>query len=285
MLQFIVEYAVPANLLFLMFIAGTEIMVADFRALQHDPSPILLGAIGQLALLPFIALVIVNAIKPHPTIASALLILSLCPGGGISNTYAYLARCNVLLSALIAAVGTLISLATIPLWLRMLPSMPGVHDLHGVPASIILLQLLAFMILPLGLGILARHRTASLIEKIAPSLRRISTGLILVILIAALAVVGQDLASFAFEIAAAATLFITGAMLLGAVLGLRLNQRDSPVLVIESGVRNVSVALILASAIVSGQDFALVASFLTGYFVIEIFLMLTYVKFLSLRRI
>ena len=283
MLQFLVDYAIPANLLILMFIAGTEITVADFWALRRDPSPVFVGALGQLALLPFIALAIINAIEVNPTIALGVLILSLCPGGGISNTYSYLARCNVLLSAMITSIGTVVSLATIPLWLRVLPSMPGVHEL--VPASTMIGQLLAYMVVPLGLGTLARYRTASCIERVAPSLRRVSTVLIVIILVAALATVGPRLADFAIEIATAAVLFILSAMLLGSILGLRLNHRDAPVLVIESGVRNVGVALLLSSAILTDQDFALFASFLTGYFVVEILMMLTYAKVLASRRL
>jgi BASS family bile acid:Na+ symporter len=285
MLQFLVDYAIPANLLILMFIAGTEITVADFWALRRDPSPVFVGALGQLALLPFIALAIINAIEVNPTIALGVLILSLCPGGGISNTYSYLARCNVLLSAMITSIGTVVSLATIPLWLRVLPSMPGVHELHSVPASTMIGQLLAYMVVPLGLGTLARYRTASCIERVAPSLRRVSTVLIVIILVAALATVGPRLADFAIEIATAAVLFILSAMLLGSILGLRLNHRDAPVLVIESGVRNVGVALLLSSAILTDQDFALFASFLTGYFVVEILTMVTYAKFLASRRL
>jgi BASS family bile acid:Na+ symporter len=283
MLQFLVDYAIPANLLILMFIAGTEITVADFWALRRDPSPVFVGALGQLALLPFIALAIINAIEVNPTIALGVLILSLCPGGGISNTYSYLARCNVLLSAMITSIGTVVSLATIPLWLRVLPSMPGVHEI--VPASTMIGQLLAYMVVPLGLGTLARYRTASCIERVAPSLRRVSTVLIVIILVAALATVGPRLADFAIEIATAAVLFILSAMLLGSILGLRLNHRDAPVLVIESGVRNVGVALLLSSAILTDQDFALFASFLTGYFVVEILIMLTYAKVLASRRL
>jgi BASS family bile acid:Na+ symporter len=285
MLQFLVDYAIPANLLILMFIAGTEITISDFRALRRDPSPVFVGALGQLALLPFIALAIINAIELHTVIASGVLVLSLCPGGGISNTYSYLARCNVLLSAMIASIGTLVSLATIPLWLRVLPSMPGVHELHSVPAKTIIGQLLAYMVLPLGLGILARYRTASVIERVAPGLRRVSTVLIVLILVAALTTVGPRLADFATQIATAAVLFIMSAMLLGAILGWRMNPSDAPVLVIESGVRNVSVALALGSAILTNQDFALFASFITGYFVVEILIMLTYAKFLSSRRL
>lgn len=285
MLHYLVAYAVPANLVILMFIAGTEITVADFRELRRDPSPVLVGAIGQLALLPLVALAIINTIQLHSTIALGTLILSLCPGGGISNTYAYLARCNVLLSAMIAAIGTLMSLATIPLWLGVLPAIPGAHELHAVPASTIIGQLAAFMVLPLGLGVLARHQKASTVERVAPGLRRLSTVLILAILVAALATVGLDLAAFATEIAMTAALFILSAMVVGAMLGFRLNQRDAPVLVIESGVRNVGVALILGSAILGDQDFALLAGFLTGYFVVEILIMLAYARLLASRQL
>ncbi|MBY0226942.1 MAG: bile acid:sodium symporter [Hyphomicrobium sp.] len=285
MLQLLIDYAIPANLLILMFIAGTQITVEDFRALRRSPSPVFVGALGQLALLPLIALAIINAIEVNSTIALGILILSLCPGGGISNTYAFLARCNVLLAAMIASIGTVASLATIPLWLRVLPLMPGVHELQSAPASTILGQLLAYMVLPLGLGILARYRAASFIERVALSLRRVSTVLIGIILVTALTTVGPMLADFATEIATAAVLFILSAMLLGSMLGFRMNRRDAPVLVIESGVRNVGVALLLGSAILTGQDFALFASFLTGYFVVEIIIMLTYARVLASRRI
>lgn len=285
MLPFLVNYAVPANLLILMFIAGTEITVADIRALRRDPSPVFIGAIGQLALLPFIALAIASVIELHAAIASGIIILSLCPGGGISNTYSYLARCNVLLSALIATTGTLVSLVTIPLWLRVLPSIPGVLQPHSVPAMPIIGQLLAFMVLPLGLGILARYMMASSIERVSPSLRLISTVLILVILVAALATVGPDLAAFAIEIALGAAHFILSAMLVGAVLGFRMKRRDAHVLVIESGVRNGGVALILGGAILNGQEFAMFASFLTGYLVVELLIMLTYAKVVATRSL
>ena len=71
-------------------------------------------------------------------------------------------------------------------------------------------------------------------------------------------------------------------MLVGAVLGLRMKSRDAPVLVIESGVRNVGVALILGGAILT-EEFSLFASFLAGYFVIEIVIVLTFAEFTARR--
>jgi BASS family bile acid:Na+ symporter len=284
-LQFLVDYGVPANLLILMFVAGTEIRLVDFLALRRDPLPAVIGALGQLALLPPLALLIVNILPLHPTIALGTLVLSLCPGGGISNTYSYLARCNVLLSAMITTIGTLASLITIPLWLGALPAMPGVRDLPAVPAMTIIGQLLAFMVLPLGLGVLMRHRNEELIARVSPTLRRISTAMILIILIAAIATVGRTLAGFAHEIALSATLFILSAMMLGSMLAIRMSRRDGPVVVIESGVRNVAVALILGSALLPPDGFALFASFVSGYFVVEIIIMLTYAALLARHRL
>jgi bile acid:Na+ symporter, BASS family len=79
-----------------------------------------LGSAGQLAALPLVGLAVVAATNPTPIVASSVLILGLCPGGGISNFYVYLARCNVFLSAILTGVATLLSLATIPGFLFIL---------------------------------------------------------------------------------------------------------------------------------------------------------------------
>lgn len=286
MFQVLVDYLVPLNLFVLMLIAGTEIGLADFRALSRNPLPALIGAAGQLLFLPLIALCIINSVPLHPTVAAGALILALCPGGGMSNTYCYLGRCNVLLSAIIAAIGTLLSLGTIPLWLTVLPAVPGVElQLMAVPAMSIMAQLLAFMVVPLAAGVLVRAQKPQLVERQGPMFRALSSILILVILIAALWSVRHQLAGFTWDITIAATLFIVTAMLLGYLLGSRMGAYDRPVLVIESGVRNVGVALILGGAMLSKPAFGVFASFLTGYFIVEIFIMVSYAKWLSFRRL
>ena len=285
MLQVLVDYLVPLNLFVLMLIAGTEISLADFRALSRNPLPALIGATGQLLFLPLIALCIVNSVLLHPTVATGTLILALRPGGGISNTYCFLGRCNVLLSAIIAAIGTLLSLATIPLWLSVLPAVPGVEEqLKVVPSMSIIAQLLAFMVMPLAAGILVRAQKPQLVERHGSTMRALSSMLILVILIAALWSVRHQLAGLTWDITIAATLFIVTAMLLGHLLGYRMGAYDRPVLVIESGVRNVGVALILGGAMLSKPAFGVFASFLMGYFIVEIIIMVSYAKWLSFSR-
>jgi BASS family bile acid:Na+ symporter len=163
--------------------------------------------------------------------------------------------------------------------------MPGVRDLPAVPAMTIIGQLLAFMVLPLGLGVLMRHRKEELIARVSPALRRVSTAMIVIILIAAITTVGKNLAGFAHEIVLSATLFILSAMLLGSMLAVRMSRRDGPVVVIESGVRNVAVALILGGALLPPDGFGLFASFVSGYFVVEIIIMITYAALLARRQL
>lgn len=284
MLQVLVDYCVPANLLLLMLIAGTEITVADFKSLREQPGPVLVGAVGQLLFLPLVALSIIYSLPLNPAVAAGLFLLSLCPGGGISNTYCYLARCNVLLSAMIAAVGTLLCLASIPLWLALLPAFPGIdQQLTAVPVSSIIGQLIAFMVLPLAVGFLLRLYLPEPLHRNGTRLRSLSALLVLLILIAAVWTVRDKLAGFAWDIVVASTLFIVLAMLLGAALAYRMGEREAPVVVIESGVRNIGVALILGGAVLSPQEFAVFASFLTGYFVVELVIMLAYARWISSR--
>lgn len=125
MLQFLADLAVPGCLFLLMLIAGTEILHDDFLDLPNNSRSIIIGALCPLIVLPPVVLAISALVSPLPVVAAGLLLLSLSPNGGISNSYCYLARCNVLLSAAITAAGTLLCLVTIPIWLRLLTDTPS----------------------------------------------------------------------------------------------------------------------------------------------------------------
>jgi hypothetical protein len=78
-------------------------------------------------------------------------------------------------------------------------------------------------------------------------------------------------------------LFILGAMLLGRLLAYGLQRKDAPVLVIESAVRNVSIAALVGRVLFNNDDFGNFAGFLTGYFIIEILIMLPYAQIVRSR--
>jgi len=280
MLQFLIDYAVPVSLFLLMLIAGTDVSAASVPKMIKAPRAFILGTVGQLMALPAIALLITKFAAPAPIIATSTLLLALCPGGGISNYYCYLARCNVLLSATITALGTLLSLMTIPAFLRLLlPAMPdGVAPIAATSVIPILVQLLALMILPMLIGALWKHKFPAVVERAGRLLRALSSVLLLVILLLAVWSTRATIEALLLEILVSVALFILCAMLLGWLLGRGLRDDDRPVLVMEAGTRNIGVALLIGGAILSPENFAIFASFLTIYFAVEVVTMVAFAR-------
>lgn len=284
MRDLVINFGVPLSLFVLMMIVGTELMLDDLKRVATHPRALVLGVAGQLIVLPPLVLLIAALAGLGPFLTISLLLLSLCPGGAISNTYSYLARCNVSLAATITTVGTLCSLVSIPVWLAIVARWTASgHGLITVPALTILTQLVLFMVLPLCLGFALRSLRPDLVQRHTGGLRWASLVIVLVILLAAAWSVRSDLYILAGSIAVSATLFIASAMLLGRTLAHDLPPNDGPVLVIESAVRNVGVATIVGRILFSGDDFGNFAGFLTGYFIIEIVIMIVYAQALRNR--
>jgi bile acid:Na+ symporter, BASS family len=282
MLWLLTDYGVPAAVVLLMLIAGTELRFTHIAIAFAHPRPLLAGTIGQLALLPPLALLIDGVSSPVPTIATGTLLLALSPGGGISNYYCYLARRNVSLSAAITALGTVLSLITIPVWMKVLPALTGDRAvIPAVPVTTILLQLLALMILPMAGGMFLRGVFPEQVARRDKLLRAISIGFVLLILFLAMLTMRATLAEMAPAILFTASLFIMGAMLCGWMLGYSLVKSERPVLVIESGVRNIGVALILSRSVLPSGEFGQMASFFAGYFAIEVAVMLVFARLLA----
>lgn len=284
MLQLLVNLGVPTSVFVLMLVAGTQVRLTDFAVLRQRPIAVLLGSAGQLLILPVLGILIVTTLSPSPAVAAGILLLTLCPGGGISNYYCYLARIDVLLSATVTSLGTMLSLLTIPLWLWALATLPiASNELPAVPVASIVGQLLLFMILPLGLGMALRHGAPGWIERNRSQLRVTSLAIISILLVLVAWTIRTDLASWAAEILVAATIFVVAAMTLGWIVGLFLEPDARAVLVVESGVRNIAVALILGTALLPRESFSVLATFFTGYFIVEVAIMLAYARW-QVRR-
>lgn len=284
MRELIIDFGVPVGLFVLMTIVGTELTLADLKRVTQHPRAVVLGVAGQLFILPPFVLLIAAAVRPGSFLTTSLLLLSLCPGGAISNTYSYLARCNVSLAAAITTAGILCSLVSIPVWLAIIARWtPLTQEIVTVPTLRILSQLLLLMVFPLALGAAARRRWPGLVSRMANQLRWASFAIVLVILLAATWSVRDDLYAIAGRIALSATMFILGAMLIGRILAYSLPAKDAPVLVIESAVRNVGIAAIIGRVIFSDGDFPIFSGFLTGYFIIEVLIMVAYAQILRIR--
>ena len=284
MLKQVVDFGIPAGIFVLMLIAGTEMAVRDFAQLVKHPRPVLLGALGQLVVIPPLSFLVAAATAVSPFVATAILLIALCPGGPISNNYCYLARCNVSLSATITAVGTLLCLVSIPFWLKFLSGSSTLDPaLMYLSATKIIAQLIALMILPLILGMILARAFPQAIEQRKVAFRLASFVIILTLLLATVWAVRDQALTLAGDVVLAAASFILGAMLLGHVLGYGMKPEERPVLVIESSVRNIGVALIVGRSIFDDLSFAKFVAFLTGYFIVEVAVIIPYTQFVRAR--
>ena len=86
------------------------------------------------------------------------------------------------------------------------------------------------------------------------------------------------------EIALVAMLFLLAALVIGWLLGRGYSPETQSVLIIESGTRNVAVALLLGSSILAAEGLPVLAGFLSVYFIFEVMFMIAFARNQASRR-
>src|SRR5690554_8199751 len=98
-----------------MFAVALHIRWRHFIALLQNPKSVVVGAVSQFLLLPALTFLLVLVVKPTPTVALGMILVSACPGGNISNFMSYLAKGNTALSVSLTAVSTSLAVIMTPL--------------------------------------------------------------------------------------------------------------------------------------------------------------------------
>ena len=110
----------------LMFSIALDIRIADFRELLRQPRPAVIGLGSEYVFLPLLTLGLIYGFVEEPSIALGMVLLSVCPGGSVSNYATYLAKANTALSVMLTAVTTLGAAVVTPVafafWQGWLPA-------------------------------------------------------------------------------------------------------------------------------------------------------------------
>ena len=110
----IVTKIAPIALALIMLGLGLGLTIKDFKRVLTTPKDFLVGIICQLILLPIIAYLIILVLRLPIEIALGLMIISSAPGGVTSNVLTKFANGDVALSISLTAVGSLISIISVP---------------------------------------------------------------------------------------------------------------------------------------------------------------------------
>ena len=150
------------QLVCLMLGTGAILSVGDFWRILRRPKYLLVGAIGQYVMTPLLAVLLSRWFDAAPGITVGLILVAAMPGGTLSKVFTLAAKGNVALSITMTGAGTLAAAATVPLFLRLLAS-EHIADDFKMPVLDMVLELLRYLLLPLGVGMLVgkyahRHR-------------------------------------------------------------------------------------------------------------------------------
>jgi BASS family bile acid:Na+ symporter len=243
---FVTLVFVPAGLALIMFSLGLALSLADFAEVWRERRLVATGLIGQLFLMPLLALAVGLVFGLPPALALALFILGICPAGTTSNALTYVGGGNVALAVVLTALSSLVTVFSIPLLLQW--ALP--HFLAGgrVPHLSVLQtmgQLAKITLLPIAIGMAVRGFRPDWADRIGPWLKPLS-------LIVLIGVIGFSLV-LSFNkvmvnfIAVAPATWVLNAAAMGCGLALgrvvRAGPRDAMTLAIEVGVHNATLAI------------------------------------------
>ena len=269
-LSSMLEQAIALLVFLLMFIVGASLKATDFQRLQQRPKSILLLSLGQLLLLPALAWILIILFQPEPLVKNGLLLVSICPGGAVSNVYTLLAKGNAALSVSLTTLNSLLAIVTLPLLLIAIFPLLSATDTN---ADTLIWQqskhLFVLLLVPVALGMLLRHFSPLITNKIMSSLECVGAIALASLLGVIFFQFQQQIVEQLASLLILATSFSLGSLLLAWCIGarLKLQTQDRVAILFEYPVRNLALTALIASSIFKNSDYLLFAAV---FFVVQL---------------
>jgi bile acid:Na+ symporter, BASS family len=248
----------PDNLLvlniclaFIMFSIALDIKRSDFEMLWRNPKPAIIGMISQLFLMPLVTLGLVFIFNPPPSVSLGMVAISACPGGNNSNYSTHLAKGNTALAVTTTSLSVIFCMITMPLyiWLgaKVIPNMDSLkRDVYLNPIEMVKIVGL-LILLPLLIGMFVSHRFPAFTERIRKPFRILSVVLFFALIFGALAANFQNIINYVGKVFGVVFILNLAALSLGYWFAKvnKLPEADCRALTFETGIHNITLALIL----------------------------------------
>jgi BASS family bile acid:Na+ symporter len=254
----------PIVVIVLMLAIGGELELRHFAELIKQPKIPLLGTLVHTLTFPLVAVVLVLAVLhlgidvSHASLIGILLIAA-CPSGGFSNVLVLVAGANLPLSVVLTAVSSLLSFFTVPVlfWLFGVLT-PLVSGKVSLPVAETLAYLFVLITLPIGVGMLCRHFWTSFVAQNTARVQKYGQRALYVVLALTLFQEWDILRAGIEEALPWSILLCVATLSIGFFLPrlLGFSGDDSATVAIESSIRNLAVALLIAANVMNRIDVA-----------------------------
>lgn len=255
----------PATLAGLNFILGLvmfgialDLRLADFRIAFKSPKGLLLATVGHHLIFPAMTYGLIWLLRPMPSIALGMILVSSCPAGHLSNFLTHLARGNTALSVSASAVSTALAIVMTPINFNFWGNLhPITHDLMRTIALdplVMLKDIVILLGLPLVAGMWVAHQYPGFAKRAETPMKRFSMLVFALFVVGALAANFQHFMQY-IEFVVIVVLIHNGLALgtgytLSTLLGL--SERDRRSVTFEMGIQNSGLGLILIFNLFNG---------------------------------
>ena len=182
----IVTKIAPIALALIMLGLGLGLSTRDFLRVINNPKDFTVGIICQLILLPIVAYILLLILRLPVELALGLMIIAAAPGGVTSNVLTKFANGDVALSISLTAVGSLISIFSVPFIVFTSAKLLGVTDLStDITMTGIALKMALVVTVPVILGMIIRRFAENFISSNINIVNRI-TGILFIVVFAAI---------------------------------------------------------------------------------------------------
>jgi BASS family bile acid:Na+ symporter len=259
-----VDQLIRIILALIMLGVGMSIEFSNFRAVIQRPKAFLLGLVSQMVALPVFAILIVSFVPLSPEFKVGIIVLSLCPGGNMSNYISYLTRANTALAISLTTVNGLLTVFTIPLvsnWASKV--FLGHGERFTLPFASTALEIFMLILLPAAIGVAIRHFRHELVEKIENPIKW-TTYLLLAGMFGMLLFGGeaQGGLQLSFQNIYQILPFTLALNFFGMLFGFyfakwnNLSWRNGITLSIETGLQNTALALLVTGTLLNNSEMA-----------------------------
>ncbi|MCT1415026.1 bile acid:sodium symporter family protein [Corynebacterium sanguinis] len=273
-----IEIGLPIALFVIMIGIGLSLTSADFVAHARRPRASIVGLIGQLTLPPLLALGIAWAFGLTPLMALGVVLVAAAPGGATSNLATYLARGSVALSIILTVAASLAAIITLPLWMDFATRIiPGVESLDvRMPLGETFALLIGVVLAPVAIGMVLRAKRPQLAEKMERFVGLVGM-IVLVLLIVFIVIdVRGQIVELLIAVASVAAVFNLCLILIGGLVGWlgRLDVTDQLAIAIEYSIRNTTLAMVLAFAVMQKPEVGVVSAVYSIVMYVTMFLVI-----------
>lgn len=268
---------------FVVFGISLDLKVEDFKRIRKTPKAFIVGAVSQFFFLPFFTFLLLQIIKPSPSIALGMILVASCPGGNMSNFMTQLAKGNVALSISMSAfssgLATFMTPFNIKFWGGLDSNASQILQQVHLDGGEMVLMILKLIVIPLSLGLFISHKYPEVAKRIHKWMKVFSLVFFVAFVIFAITKNATYFNGYYKELAIVVITVNLLAYVLGYVASAlaKLSEPDRRAVSIEVGIQNSGLGLVLIFNFFNGLGgMAMVAAFWGVWHILSGFALATY---------